>query len=382
MSVAVYTNSTLEEIKQELYDMGCPVGSGEDSKQQPIKRRDDDENMEEDDDQMMKNNKKKKNKNEQQRSASPLLQVTVLDAQTHGAWNDYPVNELRNLALSKVQTTYILYIDVDFWPSQDLYETVVTSSEIKQTLLDDPKHALVVPAFQLLRQCHDWIDCRDKNIPKMPHDLDGLATMIKKKRGTIFDFTNRGGHGSTDYKKWVAQTPGSLHRIDCLQSHRYEPFVMIRYCHDMPPFQSAFSGYGKNKVTWMMQVVASGYTLSQVGGTFLVHYPHLDSQSRQHWNEAPKELQIPGGRPAPGAGYFNLRRPDKADAHVKFDSYKRGQVDKLFLQFKDWLSETIPPDRARLDLCENAQDDDSKLWINPVEKESRKKQQQQQQQQQ
>ena len=51
--------------------------------------------------------------------------MAILDAQVHGAWNDYPVNALRNLALQQVQTTHILYIDVDFWTSEDLYETIL-----------------------------------------------------------------------------------------------------------------------------------------------------------------------------------------------------------------------------------------------------------------
>jgi hypothetical protein len=195
--------------------------------------------------------------------------------------------------------------------------------------------------------------------------------MFEKRHGHIFDPTNKGGHGSTDYKTWFKQQPASLRSIDCLQSNRYEPFVMIRYCRDMPPFQAAFSGYGKNKVTWMMQTIASGYVLSQVGGAFLVHYPHLDSNSRQHWNQAPKQLQQ--GQPD-RKGEFNIRRPKKTDGDLHFAEYKRGQVDQLYVEFRDWLAATIPASKRRLQFCDSAQDDDGKLWLPPDVKEERRKQ--------
>ena len=116
---------------------------------------------------------------------------------------------------------------------------------------------------------------------------------------------------------------------------------MVRYCRDLPPFQTSFAGYGKNKVTWMMQVVASGYTFSQVGGVHLLHYPHLDSASRQVWN---------GGL-------------HKTDSPTRKKASKRGKIDALFVAFKAWLRETIPADARRLESCEDAQDDDSKLWV-------------------
>ena len=383
MAIAVYSNNTQEEVLQELRDMGCPVDTDAVVPQRrhdgplpqhqppevPDELRDDDENIEVDDDQQ-----RRRRLSEKQRQTQPLLQVAVLDAHTHGSWNDYPVNALRNLALSLVRSTYIMYIDADFWTSEHLYETI-NSLEIKHALLKDPQLALVIPAFGLFRQCREWRECPEDNIPEMPFTLKDVFHMFENRQGHVFDPTNKGGHGSTDYKGWFQQKSSSLEAISCLQSNRYEPFVMIRYCQDMPPFQAAFSGYGKNKVTWMMQVIASGYVLSQVGGAFLVHYPHLDSNSRQHWNQAPKQLQV--GTDKSKEGEFNVRRPKKTDGDLNFQEYKRGQVDKLYIEFRDWLAAAIPEDRTRLTLCESAQDDDGKLWIDPEIKQERKKQKRQ-----
>jgi len=60
--------------------------------------------------------------------------------------------------------------------------------------------------------------------------------------------TNFGGHGSTRYAEWLEQKPDQLLPIECVHSNRYEPYLVVRYCSQLPPFQKIFSGYGKNKV--------------------------------------------------------------------------------------------------------------------------------------
>jgi hypothetical protein len=316
MSIAVYTNDTLQQTNDELVRLGCDLD---------------------------------------------MVAVSVVDARTVGSPEEYPVNLLRNLALAKVKTSHLIYIDVDFWTSENLYEILKLSPTIPPALLKDPKLALVLPAFMLFRQCVDYKDCRKNNIPQMPKNKRELLEMMVNKRGHIFDPTNRGGHGSTLYKDWIRQDPGSLYPITCLQSHRYEPFVIIRWCRDLPPFQEAFNGYGKNKLTWMMQVIRRGYTLSQVGGAFLVHYPHLDSEARTKWNEAPDVLKIPQKD-----NTIQIRRPKKSDGNLNLETFKRGQVDRLFVEFRKWLEEAVP-DTSRMGMCDKAQDDDSKLWLDKAD---------------
>lgn len=314
MSIAVWTNNTLHETRSYLLAMQCDLD---------------------------------------------LLQVQILDA-SHMAYNDYPVNQLRNLALRNITTTHIVYIDVDFWTSDGMYD-VLMGPNITSAFLDDRKQALVIPAFQLFRQCAEWRDCKEENLPFMPFSIEELYDMLKRKRGHMFDPTNTGGHGSTLYRDWLLQEDGTLVDIPCLKSNRYEPFLAMRYCRDLPPFQEVFSGYGKNKMTWMMQLIRSGYVLSQVGGVFVVHYPHLDSESRQHWNEAPDELKVfkkdDKDHVSP-----QVRKPNQTDTHMNFKFYKRGQVDQLFVKYRQWLQKEVP-DESRISLCEDHQDDDSKLWL-------------------
>jgi hypothetical protein len=337
------------------------------------------------------------------------LTVQVLDSNTYPV-DEYPVNVLRNMALRGIHTSHVVYVDVDFWTSEHMYETLMTDY-IRQELAYDYQLALVLPAFSLFRQCVDYIDCRENNFRWFPFSFSDLYVMLKHKRGFIFDPTNKGGHGSTKYKDWLQQKPGSLVDIDCLVSKRYEPFLVVRYCHELPPFQEGFTGYGKNKMTWAMQLIREGYGLSQVGGAYLCHYPHLESESRLSWNQAPQELQMPNKKKndnshdnhhhqqqqqqqqydnnkhhsshsspesdgeetnsssssthaiiRKGAPTFRLLRPQQAKGPVDFKDFKRGQVDELFVQFREWLQTEIP-DQTQIPLCDAATDDDAKLWI-------------------
>jgi len=183
----------------------------------------------------------------------------------------------------------------------------------------------------------------------MPADKDQLVSMIVDRHADPFDPTNPGGHGSTRYKEWFEQSAEALVPIECVRSNRYEPYLVFRYCRDLPPFQEAFSGYGKNKMTWIMHLRRAGWEFWQLGESFLVHYPHLDSKARMHWN---------GGQHGE-----QLRKPNDKHEKVNWLSFKRGQIDRTFVDFRKWLYENVP-DHTKVPMCENALDDDQRLWVN------------------
>uniref|UniRef100_A0A7S2KQ05 Uncharacterized protein n=1 Tax=Leptocylindrus danicus TaxID=163516 RepID=A0A7S2KQ05_9STRA len=160
----------------------------------------------------------------------------------------------------------------------------------------------------------------------------------------MFDPTNYGGHGSTDYDKFMQCDPGDLYDIPCALSNRYEPYVAVRYCEDLPPYQEQFTGYGKNKVSQALQMRQSGYLYSQLGGGYVVHYPHLNSPSREKWNKGTQ---------------FD---PDEHHGIARSKT-RRAEVDRLFKQFKDWMYDELPEDMTRTLLCSNTTNDDDKLWL-------------------
>lgn len=214
-----------------------------------------------------------------------LLTVTVIHEEEEG---EYPVNKLRNAALAAIKTSHAVYVDADFLVSPDLYADLATHREA----LVDPKTALVVPAFQLnpLGCALDNSHCENLHlslIPEHKSELSELFGSIEDDAAiTPFDYKkNVGGHNSTRYEDWFHQVDGELLPIECLQSDRYEPYLVLRYCRDLPPFQEAFVGYGKNKVTWVQHVVRAGYQFFQVPNGFAVHFPHKKSSAFRIWDQ-------------------------------------------------------------------------------------------------
>jgi len=124
----------------------------------------------------------------------------------------------------------------------------------------------------------------------------------------------------------------------------------MRYCDAMPPFQPSFTGYGKNKLTWSLQLLRMGYILKQLGSGFLVHYPHKDSNSRKLWNQRPDLLEP------------NMKVDEIPSDSVDWSIYKRGQVDVLYVEFKEWLLSGVK-DEIRMPICDKF-DDDNNLWVN------------------
>lgn len=233
---------------------------------------------------------------------------------------------------------------------------------VKEEFAKDHKLAAVVPAFQIMRQCKEYRDCREENLAKMPNTTEQMMDLVKNASAGAFDPTNRGGHGSTSYGAWYLQKEGEMYDIPCFKSKRYEPYLAFRYCQDLPPFQEQFTGYGKNKLTWVMQMRRMGWDFVQLGQIFLVHYPHLDSASRLEWNEGPKKIQDPVKLKD---GTVRRREPKEVD-NIDWSQYQRGQVDQLYVDFRHWL-ETDVPDNARVQPCKDAVDDDNMLWINKDE---------------
>jgi hypothetical protein len=346
-------------------------------------------------------------------SAEHLTLQVVQKATYDPGGTEYPVNLLRNLAFSAVRTSHAVYADVDFWPSRDLH-SILSNVTVRERLASDGRLAAVIPAFQMNRRCREYADCRERNVPSMPSNREELIRRMTLQRGAVsaFDPTNRGGHGSTRYNAWIDQEDGTFVDLGCVKSNRYEPYLAIRRCAEMPPFQEGFTGYGKNKMTvrrkharcaflhilyylsfhpctsscptvrlrrqftpppkpprrvhlllttakkWAMQLRRVGYKFSQVGGAFLVHYPHLDSKSRLEWNKRPIDASGGGGGRGGAPVAYNEETADKFD----WGEFKRARVDALFYDFKRWLEENVPDD-SRVPKCEDALNDDYSLWV-------------------
>ena len=186
----------------------------------------------------------------------------------------YPVNRLRNLALSKVITSHSITMDADFLVSADLYQNLV---EHRAILAKDNKIALVIPAFEfkpsnITCKPSDSAKCRNFHVKLVPLSKNDSMTAVIFQPFHVDKYAT--GHSSTRSESWFDQKSNTLVPIECVMSSGYEPYVVIRYCRDTPPFQEAFADYGQNKIQWIQHILHLGYKLFRVGGGFCVHVPH------------------------------------------------------------------------------------------------------------
>ena len=299
------------------------------------------------------------------------LSLSVLNSDEYDD-ADYPVNTLRNMALAQVRTSHVMYVDIDFWPSTTL-RPILESTPLRREFATDPKLAVVVPAYQLYahRLCGETENCKEKEqTNEVPKTMTDLRSLLKTEDVGIFDLeSNWNGHGSTSYKTFLLQNDGELFDLPCVNSNRYEPYLAFRYCADLPPFQEAFTGYGKNKMTWAMHLRRSGYDFAQMGGSFVCHYPHFRSKAKLSWDYIPN-LNVTDvlavsveARKAAKQNRFNVIEKKDMIRDVDWSQTKRGKGDLLYLHYRKWLYDTVP-DEARLKMCDETYTDDNKLWVN------------------
>uniref|UniRef100_A0A8D0L2L6 LARGE xylosyl- and glucuronyltransferase 2 n=1 Tax=Sphenodon punctatus TaxID=8508 RepID=A0A8D0L2L6_SPHPU len=171
----------------------------------------------------------------------------------------YPVNLLRNVALTNVQTPYVFLTDIDFLPMYGLYDYL--RSSIWQLDLPHRKAALVVPAFETLHYRLAF--------PKSKAELLSMLDM-----GSLYTFRYHvwpKGHAPTDYAKW--RTATVPYQVEW-QPH-FEPYVVVR--RDCPHYDQRFVGFGWNKVSHIMELDAQEYELLVLPNAFMIHMPHAPS---------------------------------------------------------------------------------------------------------
>lgn len=268
------------------------------------------------------------------------IHLQTLSPEDHSV-AEYPINQLRNMALrGAVTTSHVLLLDVDFWESADLFDTL-NSPFVRKALAGDPKLALVVPAFETQDlNCGTSSKCRSQQLYWMPRDFEDLVISLGSNKALPYDPTNFSRQGSTNYRRWMKQDTGELEEISCVSSNQYQPYMVVRLCDGLPPFQQRFIGHGRNNMAWMLHIRRLGYRLQQVGGCFVTHFPHMSSQAQLEWE----------------------KQPDTESSGINLLKYLRGRTDTTFLEFKKWL-ETNVEDASRVTVCEDFNDDESSLLV-------------------
>ena len=79
----------------------------------------------------------------------------------------YPLNRLRNIAITHIKTTHFIVFDMDMWPASNfdsinsiehLYRTL---HSLPQSYLNSPYAVTIIPAFSLPSSIIDSEECKD-----------------------------------------------------------------------------------------------------------------------------------------------------------------------------------------------------------------------------
>ncbi len=114
-----------------------------------------------------------------------------------------------------------------------------------------------------------------------------MASCWDKELCRPFDtYYNNDGQRSTNYNEWWKHRDLTLYTIPCLQSPRYEPFLVVRKGKYTPRYNEDFSGYGKNKVQYTRHLAQSGFKFATLPLAFIIHAPHAKSEYFEKWMES------------------------------------------------------------------------------------------------
>eukprot|EP00096_Caligus_rogercresseyi_P012646 TRINITY_DN5364_c0_g1_i1.p1 TRINITY_DN5364_c0_g1~~TRINITY_DN5364_c0_g1_i1.p1 ORF type:complete len:743 (+),score=142.12 TRINITY_DN5364_c0_g1_i1:258-2231(+) len=176
----------------------------------------------------------------------------------------YPVNYLRNVALREVQSDYVFLSDIDFLPGAETYSALLNVIHSGEGEEDKKRRsAYVIPAFETQRY----------RLPKFPKNKAQVLNLLDE--GTLLTFRYHiwmKGHSATDFGKW--RTATSPYKIQWAED--FEPYVMV-HKDLIPKYDTRFVGFGWNKVSFILELFASGFEFIVLPNVFMVHMPHAPS---------------------------------------------------------------------------------------------------------
>ncbi|BGP39273.1 hypothetical protein JCM10450v2_003228 [Rhodotorula kratochvilovae] len=233
----------------------------------------------------------------------------------------YPINRLRNLALSLAPSPYTLVVDVDFVPSPDMH-SILSSRGVP--LIERPssrnsrsptlrRTAVVIPTFALSAAF-------DGAYPNSTSELEALFTADPP----IASLTDvNAGHGPTLPSLLFSDTPAlhdaAIGTLDPAASYEvcYEPqwepyYLLARASH--PLYDERFTDQGGDKQAHALVLNALGFGFRALRDVWVVHPPKTDPAA-EAWPAA--RLVQREGRPehaaadeddgaAEGGEHFNL----------------------------------------------------------------------------
>lgn len=174
---------------------------------------------------------------------------------------EYPHNLLRNIALKSATTTFVLMIDIDMVPSDNLTDEFMRLIERRRSNqdFDIDKTAFVVPSFE----SKDW------SIPS-----DKIKLLHAWEAGKIRPFyyeTCWKCQRYTEYDRWKKLFGTEIMDIgyNVEWNDPWEPFYIASA--NTPLYDERFKQYGFNRISQVCELHVAGYEFAVLNNAFLVH---------------------------------------------------------------------------------------------------------------
>eukprot|EP00039_Didymoeca_costata_P030267 m.28703 g.28703 ORF g.28703 m.28703 type:complete len:417 (-) comp8026_c0_seq2:87-1337(-) len=166
----------------------------------------------------------------------------------------YPVNTLRNEALSNVDTKYVLLIDADF----------VIGGDMDAIPLPPSGSLYVLPCYRLT-------DLKENEAPPLQKDL----LLEWKSRGRVIAYGEDPdwpfGHMDVDYSTWYKAT--NMYEIEAPNIY-FEPYF-VAHTNEITLFDERYRGYGAgDKALQFHLLFKAGLQAFVLPTYFLLHIPH------------------------------------------------------------------------------------------------------------
>ena len=221
-----------------------------------------------------------------------------------------PINALRNLAIYQVNTSYVVYLDVDFTQfSNELkyfnknyinnsnfldqfqiqkfprhYYKQQKNKQRIQKPYDPQKFVFILPSFQFVNSTIE---------SKISHPIDTKSALLKHiNLNHIEMFTKHWWRAQicTNYNKWY--NTSNLYEIK-LSNEYYEPYFIIKtqWYHSYP-FNPTFIGRGANKVSHIITLFHNCFQFYVLPTTFIIHVGLSHQNIKQKYNQSCIQLKM------------------------------------------------------------------------------------------
>jgi len=187
----------------------------------------------------------------------------------------YPQNHMRNVARKGCPSTYVLLLDVDIVPTQDMAKSLATF--------------LRLPSVERCHRCAYVLPTYELDVSAIfPRNKKQLAALEDAGRAQPFHHKAfRYNQFASNLTRWRETTETE----QVIVSHNvtnyeffYEPFYIAR--DDVAPHDERFLGYGFTRNTQVYEMALAGWSFQVLSPIFSIHWGLQMKQRRQpNWRK-------------------------------------------------------------------------------------------------